>query len=597
MILYELNLRKWIGVKSIVFNRVLLIFSLLLITIGAAVYMWKAEASELNQIHDSYQLIVVGTDPEGIAAAVSAARNGIKTLLIDKRSQVGGLLTVGGLNSVDINSDKEHPTLIRGIYLEWYRQIEGTSFDIYTAEEVFNQMIKQEKNIDMVLSLEKMEVWMEFNEVKGMMISNDSETKKVRSSLVIDATQNADIAYQAGAPFTLGQEDFGGPTTGMAVTLVFEVKGVDWRKVREYLNTDDNAHTGADAQSAWGYGNEMKGYEPTQPNLRMRGLNIGLQNNGNVLINAMHIFNVNGLDLTSVKDAFERANKELPSIEQYLNDRIVGFENAKIVGTAEELYIRETRHLVGEYRLTIDDVLEHRDFNDKVVIAGYPVDVQATSINDWGAVLGNPVRYSVPYRSMVPLKVDGMLVVGRSASFDSLAHGSARTIPVGMGMGEAAGVAAAHSVNHGVNFRDIAYDQTAIEVIQSNLKRQGAFLENIHLSYPLERHWAYDTLKYLRQRALVKGGYNNDYKLDDPITGKKLAILFQKAVDLFDLKGFSIPDKIRNQDTSLKGSDFKSVVDFNQLPKSLRDRFKLNEPVPTVVVYMLLQWLMENHNG
>jgi hypothetical protein len=582
--------------KPIGLNRGLIAIVILLITVVVSTYIWKAVTSPLNQMDDSYPLIVVGTDPEGIAAAISASRNGVRTLLVDKRSKVGGLFTVGGLNSIDINSDKKHPTLIKGIYLEWYRQIEGTSFDLHTAEDVFKRMIEQEENIDMVLSLTEMKVWMESDQVTGMIFSNGSETKKVRSSLVIDATQNADIAYQAGAPFTLGQEDFGGPAKGMAVTLVLNVRGVNWEKVGDYLKTDNNPYSGSDARSAWGYGDEMKGYEPTQPNLRMRGLNIGLQNDGSVLINAMHIFNVNGLDSTSIEEAFERANRELPFIERYLNDHIVGFEKAKIVGTAEELYIRETRHLIGEYRLTVDDVLEHRDFNDKIVIGGYPVDVQATSLQDWGTVLGNPVRYSVPYRSMVPLKVEGMLVVGRSASFDSLAHGSARTVPVGMGMGEAAGVAAAYSINHAMNFREIAYDRKSIKQIQAKLKQQGAFLEDFDIPYPMEGHWAYDTVKYLRQKTLAKGGYNNDYRLDDPITGKDFSDLFMKAEDRYGLKGFSIPEELKTKEGFLSGSDINLIVEFGKLPRSLQERIPSNKPISRIVAYMILQWLLEQNN-
>lgn len=98
--------------------------------------------------------------------------------------------------------------------------------------------------------------------------------------------------------------------------------------------------------------------------------------------------------------------------------------------------MRESRHIIGEYQLTIDDVLENRDCWDKIAIGSYPVDVQPTAQQTYGTVVGNPDRYAIPYRSIVPLEVENLLVVGRSASYKSLAAGSARVIPIGMAEGE-----------------------------------------------------------------------------------------------------------------------------------------------------------------
>ena len=84
-------------------------------------------------------------------------------------------------------------------------------------------------------------------------------------------------------------------------------------------------------------------------------------------------------------------------------------------------------------------MLENRDQWDKIAIGAYPVDVQPTATQTYGTVIGSPDRYAVPFRSLVPLKVDNLLVVGRSASYTSLAAGSARVIPLGMAEGEAAG--------------------------------------------------------------------------------------------------------------------------------------------------------------
>ena len=110
-----------------------------------------------------------------------------------------------------------------------------------------------------------------------------------------------------------------------------------------------------------------------------------------------------------------------------------------------------------------------------------------------------------------------MLVVGRSASYKSLAAGSARVIPLGMACGQAAGVAAAYAVNNDLSVREIAYDENAVAAIQTTLKEQGAYLEDFYLPEEVMSHWAYKGVKTLRALGLLDGGYDNNYHLDETI--------------------------------------------------------------------------------
>lgn len=169
---------------------------------------------------------------------------------------------------------------------------------------------------------------------------------------------------------------------------------------------------------------------------RLRGLNIALQDDGNVLVNGFIIFGVNPLDKASKATGMERGKAELEYIVPYLQENFIGFANAELVGTAEQLYVRESRHILGEYQLTLDDVLENRNFEDVIALGSYPVDVPPNEQRTVGIILGNPDRYGVPFRCLVPVDIDGMLVVGRSASYTSLAAGSARVIPLGMAEGD-----------------------------------------------------------------------------------------------------------------------------------------------------------------
>ncbi|MCZ8515948.1 FAD-dependent oxidoreductase [Paenibacillus filicis] len=478
-------------------------------------------------IKDSYDVIVAGTDPEGISAAISAARNGQKVLLVDGRGReiLGGLMTLGWLNTIDLNYAPEQPVipgkhnfLDKGIFQEWYERVEGTSFDTTTAANVFYDMVRKEPNIDLLMKVKEMKPSVEpgtpANKVTGLDIVKEDGTKiAVKAKAVIDATQDADIAAAAGAPFTWGREDIGDPKSQMAVTLVMKLSGVTpqvWQSFGKHKNTQ------SDATSTWGFP-EMKEYKSTNPErVRMRGLNIGRQNDNTILINAMQIFGVDPLNPQSVKEGIEIGKKEAPHVVEYMKQHFPEFKNLELVGTAPELYVRETRHLIGEYRLTMADLMDNRDFPDAIAYGSYEVDIQSTNYKDPGAVMMKPIQYGVPFRTLVPQKVDGLLVVGRAASFDSLPHGSARVIPLGMATGQAAGAAAKLAADKGITFRQLSQSSEDIAALREKLVQQKMELKMYKFDAPeYTKHKAYPGLKAAVGMFLTVGGYNNkDWEVD-----------------------------------------------------------------------------------
>jgi hypothetical protein len=271
-------------------------------------------------------------------------------------------------------------------------------------------------------------------------------------------------------------------------------------------------------------------YEPKDSLMRLRGFNVARQDNGNVLINALIIFGVDPMSAESKANGIVRAQKELEYILPYVRENFIGFEDVELVGTAEQLYIRESRHIIGEYQLTIDDVLENRDQWDKIAIVAYPADIQPTAGQTYGTVIGSPDRYAIPFRSIVPLKVENMLVIGRSASYTSLAAGSARVIPVGMAEGEAAGVVSAYSLENTISYRDMIVDEAAISSVQKSLKQQGAYLDDFEVHEAYMDHWAYPAVKVLRGLGLMDGGYSNDYGLDKLLTNGRLQNLLNNTM-------------------------------------------------------------------
>lgn len=487
-----------------------------------------------EQVDSAYDVIVVDGSPEGVTAAVSAARNGMKTLLICQDYTLGGLYTLGELNFIDIPETRDGKTLVTGIYKEFTETVGGSGFDITLAKNSFYNLVKAEKNITLRVNSVFKEPIMNGNIIEGVVVEEEGKRSEYKAPYIIDATPDGDVCAAAGAPYTLYGEDIGEKDRAMGVTLVFRLSGVDWDKVREHVTTPKKGTTtasgGVDNGLAWGYGEEGFAYQPQDSNLRLRGFNIARQENGDVRINSLIIFDVDALNPESRAEGIKRGKEELQYIVPYLNQVCPGFENAKLVDTAPQLYVRETRHIDCEYMLTIDDVLENRKQKDMIAVTNYPVDVQATKTDRYGIVIGFPDQYTIGYRSLVPLKIDGLLVVGRSAGYRSMAAGSARIVPTGMACAQAAGVAVKVAKDQKVNPRELTHNEKAIVKIQKLLKKQGANLEHSEVKEEVQSHWAYSGVKVLRSLGIASGGYDNNYKLDEPIISKRFVNLSNAVV-------------------------------------------------------------------
>lgn len=479
----------------------------------------------VTDVADRYDLIVAGTDPEGLASAISAARSGMKVLLVDghDRALLGGLMTLGWLNMIDLNYSPNQPFFLpqlreadylnKGIFQEWYDQFDGSSFDVNVAANLFYKMVKAEPNIDLLMETQDMSPLTETRDertvVTGINLTlKDGSEKTVRASAVIDATQNADVAAEAGAEFTLGREDIGDAESVMASTLVFRMSGMTqeiWEQLGKYPDT------GIDRMSVWGY-KEAQQYESSDPSkVKMRGLNIGRQNDGTILLNAMLLFGIDPLDPESIRQGIETGTAEAPKIVEFLKQRFPEMATLEYDGVATELYLRESRHLQAEYRLTLADVMENRSHWDDIAYGSYPVDIQSTSDGRIGTVLMKPSQYGVPFRTLVPRTVDGLLVVGRSAGFDTVPHGSARTIPVGMAAGEAAGAAIKLALDADVSLREFSGSEELIGALKKQLRQQGMDLSHPDLPQPeYMQHKNYPGMLIAANMYLTSGGYDND---------------------------------------------------------------------------------------
>lgn len=493
-----------------------------------------------------YDLIVYGSSPEGIAAATVGGEKGLKVLLVDEQEELGGLMTSGRLNFIDMNYDENGLLLTQGIFSRFYEAVEGNAFEIDKANEVFKTFLL-DSNVDVEQGINFIQVNTEKEKIKSIVVDKNAKRKTYQGSFFIDASPDGDLAAMANVPFTLFGEDVRKKDSLMGVTLVFELEQVNWPKVFSFLNynryqgkkeNDERQFYGASLNTAWGYSIEGYKYEPHDEQMRLRGLNAARQKDGGVLVNALIIFDVNPIDPESKKLALERGKKELEYIVPYLNESFSGFENAKLKSVADELYVRESRHFVTDYVLTIDDVLENRNFPNQIALASYPVDVQPAVPGDFGKIIGNPARYGIPYGSLLPKEYTNLLLTGKHAGYSSLAAGSARVIPVGMVTGEAGALAVTVALEHRTDLREININRDLMEKLQNKIIENGGYIENREMANPLEKEYAYEEMKNLRRMGLLSGGYHNEYYFSEIINKWQFDQLFKGLLEYYDKAEF-----------------------------------------------------------
>ena len=407
-------------------------------------------------------VLVVGAGPAGLMAAQAAAlEKGTKVMLVESRGFLGGNMTIG-LPLLGFLGRKGN-VVIKGLPLQFVERLQEkglathhracplhvslTMIDPEGTKHLAFQIIK-ECGIDLLMYAFATDVIMEGNTVKGVIIDSKKGREAILAKRVIDCTGDGDIAYRAGAPMNYGNEK-GIP---QPPTLMFSMRGVDSRKLRDAV---------ADHPDVYDIDfipNECCRADDNCTYVALRNQN--------------HMARVNGIDAT---DPAQYTQGEIICAEQneeivrYLKAYIPGFENAYVDRVAPFMGIRETRRIVGEYILTEDDIFNCARFDDVIAVASYPVDLHHPVGGDC-SLYWCPDCYDIPYRCLIPQKIDGLIVAGRNVSMTHLALASARVMAPAMALGEAAGKAAALSVKENVELRDLD-----VRKLQESLKAEGVY--------------------------------------------------------------------------------------------------------------------------
>jgi len=206
---------------------------------------------------------------------------------------------------------------------------------------------------------------------------------------------------------------------------------------------------------------------------------IGRPRKGEVVFNTTHVGNIDGTNAEDLTRAEIESRQQMVSIVAFVRKYVPGFENSYLLRSADHVGVRETRRIVGDYVFSAEDVIEARKFTDAICRLAYPVDVHSgkgdgyTKDEGKGGPNNAPPGdwYEIPYRCLVPVVLDNVLVAGRCVSSTQAGHGAIRIMPCCIAMGQAAGAAAALSLNEGVSVREVN-----MASLLETLREQGALV-------------------------------------------------------------------------------------------------------------------------
>jgi hypothetical protein len=472
-------------------------------------------------VEAGYDVVVVGSEPEAIAAAVAAAETGARTALVTEAGRLGGLFVTGAMNVLDLRMTPV--PYQRGLFERWWERVgRGNAFDTARAEGAFTALL-EEAGVSVRLGAGSIAPLVEDGTVLGVLVDGE----RLAARHVIDGTADADVAAAAGARSTIGWESLG-VSARMVDTLVFRIDGIDWSALRWGARVRGRAYAYVDDRIAYGhFGGHPAAFRAETAGVRLRGLNLGRQDDGTVLVNALLIYGIDPFDPDSRAEGRARAAVEVPRVVAWLAQDVPGFEHARVGALAETLYVRETRHLDARCVLTVDDVMDHVVTDLDIAAGGYPLDVQTLRPSDDGFVFGAPEVYGARLCMTVPRGVEGLWVVGRSAGFDPIAHASARVVPFGMTVAEAVGVAASLAVAEDRLPQAVAEDRAFVQAVRSELLDRGAYLAPVLPRTPAGPlgHAHYDAFREMLRWGLAVGGYDNDPRLDAPVSRTSLLYL------------------------------------------------------------------------
>lgn len=408
-----------------------------------------------------WDVIVVGGGPGGVPAAVAAARNGARSLLIERYGFLGGMATTALVHPY-MKYNAGDTIITRGLFEEFLDILlkngaileDRKHFDAEPMKWLLDRFVL-ESGAELLLHSQAIGVLKKDNTIKAVKVFHKGGVEDLSADIFIDSTGDGDISAWAGAKIEVGREQ---DNACQPMTTSFRMAHVDVDRIppaAEINKLYDEAKARGEVKN------------PRENVLKFKSVHPDV-----IHFNTTRIVGRTSLDGWSITDAEIEGRRQIDDMVRFLKKYIAGFENAYLMKIGPEIGVRESRRVMGEYVLNADDVLQARHFDDGIACASYDIDIH----NPTGT--GTDIRrlkpgtyYMIPYRCLIPQGIDNLIVASRCISATHEAHSSLRVMPIVWALGQAGGTAAALCIKN--NTKPSTVDASGLRKI---LAEQGAFV-------------------------------------------------------------------------------------------------------------------------
>ncbi|MBO5111339.1 MAG: FAD-dependent oxidoreductase [Clostridia bacterium] len=402
-------------------------------------------------------VLVCGSGPAGIGAALRAAREGVSTMIVEMGGCLGGIATAGmmshwgGASSSKIMQEIFTRSREKDLGYSWIDANDpGINAIHHDIQMIVLEEMMREAHVKMLYYSMVCEAVLEQDRIVGVTVQNKSGRGLIRAKCVVDATGDGDVAASAGVPFVKGRETDG---KMQPCTLMFKLGGVDYSRAVFPCSFESKVEVAqgelqdlGDRLLPFPAGHVLL-YRQPEPDT--------------VCVNMTNAICVDGTNAESVTEGMQICRSQIFPIIRFLREYAPGYENCWLMSSASLLGIRETRHFEGIESLSADDILTAKYYDNWVVRrAFFNFDVHnltGSSLDKTGIQKEwkQQGTYTIPYGCLLPKNVEGLLLSGRNISGSHLAHSNFRIMSVCIALGEAAGTAAALSVKQNKRLREL----------------------------------------------------------------------------------------------------------------------------------------------